>query len=71
MDTEQINLCEDIIKNLFTGKYDKQTILKNLAKLEFNKPIFTEFVKEHQPNYYNEPWNEVDKFRMVTDLGYV
>jgi len=48
----QIDKLEDIIINIFTGKYSEQETIEALAWGEKNNDVYLPLMQKHQPNYY-------------------
>jgi hypothetical protein len=63
----------DVIKSLFTYKYDKETTLEVLAYLESEKTLVS-LIKEYHPKYYIEQSQftpeTVATITLCIDLGY-
>lgn len=67
--TDQEKL-EDVIINLFSGKYTKKEIIATLTWGEHNTKIYYPLMQKHQPNYYCDVWeNPIQSFTLIKDLA--
>ncbi len=68
--TTEVELLEDVIKNLTNGKWSKKEITNSLSFGERNTELYYPLMKKYQPQYYSEGWDcPVQSFTLVKDLG--
>lgn len=61
---------EDVVMNLFTGKYDKETALEYMAELECEPTLYFELMEKHHSKYCL-PDKTVATITLSMDLGWL